>query len=135
MVGHGASHTGIVHANMTLTPSNVRVTELLKFQKLPKTALGLTFISALPAARSLLSQVGRNKPCTLAAMTVSPLSALSGFIMSVIYTYSAIQTKLCTRKLGFLAEAFLIVLVKNFSSQSAFTSYWGTVQATFGTYC
>ena len=30
MVGHAASHTGIVHANMTLTPSNVKVTELLK---------------------------------------------------------------------------------------------------------
>jgi len=35
----------------------------------------LGFISALPAARSLWLwlQVGRNKPCTLAAMTVSPL--------------------------------------------------------------
>ena len=36
------------------------------------------FISALPAARSLWLwlQVGCNKPCTLAAMTVSPLAGL-----------------------------------------------------------
>jgi len=38
----------------------------------------LHFISALAEARSLLLwlQVGRNKPCMLAAMTVSPLAGL-----------------------------------------------------------
>ena len=51
MVGRAGSPTGIVHADMTLTPSKAEVMELLKFQKLPKIALG--FISALPAARSL----------------------------------------------------------------------------------
>jgi len=44
--------TCIVHADMTLTRFKImiKVTELLRFQKLPKTAL--SFISALPAARS-----------------------------------------------------------------------------------
>jgi len=49
MFGHAGSPTGIVHADMTLTRSNVKVkvTELLNFRKLAK-------------------------PCMLAAMTVSP---------------------------------------------------------------
>jgi len=49
MVGRAGSPTGIVHADVTLAPS--KVTELLKFQKLPKTALG--FVSGLRATRSL----------------------------------------------------------------------------------
>jgi len=50
MVGHAGSTTGIVHADMTLTRSKVKVkvTALLNFRKLAK-------------------------PCMLAAMTVSPL--------------------------------------------------------------
>jgi len=36
----------------------------------------LRVISGLAEARSLWLQVGRNKPCTLAAMTVSPLAGL-----------------------------------------------------------
>ena len=48
MVGRAGSPTGIVHPDMTLTPSKAEVMELLK---LPKIALG--FISALPEARSL----------------------------------------------------------------------------------
>jgi len=53
MVGHAGSSTGIVHADMILTPCRVKVkvTELLNFQKLPKTAL--SFISAVPVAISL----------------------------------------------------------------------------------
>ena len=41
MVGHAGSPTGIVHADMTLTQSKVKVkvTGLLKFRKLPKIAL------------------------------------------------------------------------------------------------
>ena len=53
MVGCAGSPTGIVHADMTLTRSNVKVTELLGFQKLLK-------------------------PCILVVMTVSPLAGLSG---------------------------------------------------------
>ena len=34
MVGHAGSPTGIVHADITLTRSKVKVTELLKFQKI-----------------------------------------------------------------------------------------------------
>jgi len=34
MVGHAGSSTGIVHADMTLTRSKVKISDLLKFQKL-----------------------------------------------------------------------------------------------------
>jgi len=57
MVQHADRTTGIVHADMTLTRSKVKVTvkvtELLNFPKLAK-------------------------PCMLVAMTVSPLPGLSG---------------------------------------------------------
>jgi len=55
MVGHAGSTTGIVHADVTLTRSKVKVTVtgILSFRKLWK-------------------------PCMLAAMTVSPLVGLSG---------------------------------------------------------
>jgi len=53
----GTLGTGIVHADVTLTRSNVKVkvTGLLKFQKLPK-------------------------PCVLAAMTVTPCG-VSGYLI------------------------------------------------------
>jgi len=56
MVKHAGSSTRIVHADVTLTRSKVKVkvTGLLNFRKLAK-------------------------PCMLAAMTVSPLAGLSGF--------------------------------------------------------
>jgi len=56
MVGYAGSTTRIVHADMTLTRSKVKVkvTGLLNFRRLAK-------------------------PCMLAAMTVSPLAGLSGF--------------------------------------------------------
>jgi len=56
MVGYAGSTTGIVHADITLTRSKVKVkvTELLNFRKLAR-------------------------PCMLAAMTVSPLAGLSGY--------------------------------------------------------
>jgi len=56
MAGHAGSPIGIVHADLTLTRSRVKVkvTGLLNFRKLPK-------------------------PCMLAEMTVSPLPGLSGF--------------------------------------------------------
>ena len=59
MVGHAGSTTGIVHADMTLTRSNVKVKVmgLLNFWKLAK-------------------------PCLLAAMTVSPLAGLSGLVLN-----------------------------------------------------
>ena len=55
MVGQTGTTTGIVHGDMTLTPSKVKVktTGLLNFRKLAK-------------------------PCMLAAMTVSPTAGLSG---------------------------------------------------------
>jgi len=55
MVGRAGSTTGIVHADVTLTRSKVKVTVtgILSFQKLAK-------------------------PSMLAAMTVSPLAGLSG---------------------------------------------------------
>jgi len=53
MVAHAGSTEEIVHADMTLTPSKVKVKGLLNFQKLAK-------------------------PCMLAAMTVSPLVGTSG---------------------------------------------------------
>jgi len=56
MVGHADSPTGIVHADMTLTRSKVKVTGLLNVQKLLK-------------------------PCMLAAMTVSPLAELSSLLL------------------------------------------------------
>jgi len=61
MVGHAGSPTGIVHADMTLIRSKfkVKVTGLLNFQKLPK-------------------------PCVLAAMTVSPLARLSGYVFAFL---------------------------------------------------
>ena len=60
MVRHAGSTTGIVHADVTLTQSKVKVkiTGLLNFRKLAK-------------------------PCTLAAMTVGPLAGLSGWPMSI----------------------------------------------------
>ena len=56
MVGRAGSTTGIVHADISLTRSKVKVkvTGLLNFRQLAK-------------------------PCMLAAMTVSPLVGLSGF--------------------------------------------------------
>ena len=83
-----SSPTCIVHADVTLTQSKVKAMELLKFQKLLKTALG--FISALPAARSmwLSLQVGRNKPCTPAAMTVSPPRGAFWFAWQYLCTTS-----------------------------------------------
>jgi len=57
MVEHACSTTGIVHADMTLTRSKVKVTGLLNFRKL-------------------------TKQCMLAATTVSPLAGLSG-----LYSY------------------------------------------------
>jgi len=59
MVEHACSTTGIVHADMTLTRSKVKVkvTGLLNFRKLAK-------------------------QCMLAATTVSPLAGLSG-----LYSY------------------------------------------------
>ena len=56
MVGHAGSPTGIVHADMTLTRSKVKVTGLLNVQKLLK-------------------------PCMLAVMTVSPLAGLSSLLL------------------------------------------------------
>jgi len=55
VVGHAGSTTGIVHADISLTRSKVKVkaTGLLNFRQLAK-------------------------PCMLAAMTVSPLAGLSG---------------------------------------------------------
>jgi len=53
MVGHAGSATGIVHADMTLTQSKVKIMRLLNFRKLAR-------------------------PCMLEAMTVSPLAGLSG---------------------------------------------------------
>ena len=60
MVGHAGSTTGIVHADVTLTRSKVKVkvTGLLNFRQLAK-------------------------PCMLAAMTVSPLAGLSGKVHAV----------------------------------------------------
>jgi len=49
MVGHAGSHTGIVHADMTLTRTKVKV-----------------------KVRGLLNFRKFEKPCMLAAMTVSP---------------------------------------------------------------
>jgi len=62
MVGHAGSTTGIVHADMTLTRSKVRVkvTGLLNFQKLAK-------------------------PCMPAAMTIRPLAGLSGCLRVCFY--------------------------------------------------
>jgi len=56
MVRHAGSTTGIVHADVTLTRSKVKVkvTGLLNFRKLAKL-------------------------CMLAVMTVSPLAGLSGY--------------------------------------------------------
>jgi len=39
MVGHAGSLTGIVHADVALTRSTVKVMRLLNFWKLPKIAL------------------------------------------------------------------------------------------------
>jgi len=60
-----------------------RPVELLKFQKLPKTALG--FISALPAARSvwLSLPVGRNKPCRRRRWPSAPLAGLPGLLDNI----------------------------------------------------
>jgi len=55
MVGHAGSTTGIVHADVTLTRSKVK----------------------LKVAASELRKLTR--PCMLAAMTISPLTGLSGF--------------------------------------------------------
>jgi len=62
MVGHTGSTTGIVHADMILTRSKVKVkvTGLLNFPKLAK-------------------------PCMLAAMNVSPLPRLSGSVWSFTF--------------------------------------------------
>jgi len=56
MFGHAGSTTGIVHADMTLTRSKVKVKGLLNFRKLAKL-------------------------CMLAAMTVSRLAGLSGLTL------------------------------------------------------
>jgi len=68
MVGRAGSATGIVHADMTLTRSKVKVkvTGLLNFQQLAK-------------------------PCILGAMTVSPLPGLSGPPMSIVAKRSPIS--------------------------------------------
>jgi len=55
MVGHTGSTTRTVHADVTMTRSKVKVMGLLNFRQIAK-------------------------PCMLAAMTVSPLEGLSGFI-------------------------------------------------------
>ena len=65
MVGYAGSTTGIVHADVTLTRSKVKVTGLLNFRKLAK-------------------------PYLLAAMTVSPLAGLSGWPMSIVAKRSPI---------------------------------------------
>ena len=54
MVGHAGCTIGIVHADVTLTRSKVKVMGLSNFRKLAK-------------------------PCMLAAMTVNPLAGLSGY--------------------------------------------------------
>ena len=53
MIGHAGSTTGIVHADVTLTRSKVKVTGLLNFRKIVR-------------------------PNMLVPMTVSPLAELSG---------------------------------------------------------
>jgi len=136
MVGPAGSPICIAYADVTLTWSKVKLTDLLKFRKLlfstsissailacswklmvdydcmgPSPQLfgirflnfcpswghvtseftncwhhqnSLLFISTLAEARSLwlCLHVGRNKPCMLAVMTVSPLAGLSGSIPS-----------------------------------------------------
>jgi len=67
LFGHAGSPIGIVHADMTLTRSEVKVMGLLNFRKL-----------------WLWLQVRRKKPCVLAVMTVSPLAGLF-FITSALY--------------------------------------------------
>ena len=62
MVGQAGIHTAIVHADMTVNRSKVKVTGLLIFRKL-------------------------SKPYMLAAMTVSSLAGLSGRSMSVVSTW------------------------------------------------
>jgi len=63
MVGHISSTIGIVHADMTLTRSKVKVTGLLNFRQLAK-------------------------PCKLAAMTISPLAGLSGLPLMQMLIYA-----------------------------------------------
>ena len=63
MVGHAGSPTGIVHADVTLTRSKVKVMGLLNSRKLAK-------------------------PCMLAAMTVSPLAGLSGLTDILVIYYA-----------------------------------------------
>jgi len=60
MVAHASSTAGIMHVNVTMTLSSVKVkvTGLLNFRKLAK-------------------------PCMLAAMTVSPLAGLSGLTVKI----------------------------------------------------
>jgi len=62
MVGHAGSPTGIVHADVTLTRSKVKVTGLSNFRQLAK-------------------------PCMLAAMTAAPLWKLRGFLVVEYCTY------------------------------------------------
>jgi len=62
MVGHAGSLTGIVHADVILTQSKVKVTGLLNFRKLPK-------------------------PCMLAAMTFSALARLSGLFLLLVLLF------------------------------------------------
>jgi len=69
MVGRAGSPTGIVHADVTLTRSKVKVMGLLNFLKL-----------------WLWLQLSWKKPCVLAAMTISPLP---GFFTLYILTSCA----------------------------------------------
>ena len=71
MAGHAGSRTRIMYVDMTLTRSNIKVNviDLLRFRKSPR----------WPRLLVIVMQVGRNKPCMLAAMTVSPLAGLSGY--------------------------------------------------------
>jgi len=73
MAGYAGSTTGIVHADMTLTRSTVKVkvTGRLNFQQLAK-------------------------PCMLAAMTVSPLAGLSRLGRRLSMTYSRLELR-CVR--------------------------------------
>ena len=69
MIVHAGSTTGIVHADMTLTRSKVKVkvTGLLNFRKLAK-------------------------PCMLAAMVVSPLA---GFLVLYLYpNYKSVKNRI-----------------------------------------
>ena len=151
MVGHAGSRICTVHTDLTLTWSKVKVTDLLKFQKLhfststssailawrsqlmgdydsmgPSVQLfgarflnsppvgrhviskfatcwchqnPLHFISVLAEARSLWLwlQVGGNKPCMLAAMTVSRLAGFFYLMWTLLKTSFIAEIFLCAR--------------------------------------